>query len=247
MRIVICIPTYNEAENIGGLIDTIMSLSINPTVVIVDDNSEDGTRNEVQGRIKKFGIEKVKLLTRTKKDGRGGAVWYGFRKMLALNFDIFVEMDADFSHDPHELINGIKMIDRTSSLIIGARYPHGKILGWPIKRRVLSRLANILARILISNSIFDFTNGYRLYTAETVKIIEAVGLRNKGFICLSETIAICIVNNCKIESFPITFRDRSKGDTSATFLEVMRSLVAIFDIAIGLRNGRYIFHKRYDR
>ncbi|MCE2517887.1 MAG: glycosyltransferase [Alphaproteobacteria bacterium] len=246
-KIVICIPTFNEAENIGRLIDELLSFDFAPSVVVVDDNSKDNTQDEVRNKIKAYGGDRLRLLTRTKKDGRGGAVWHGFKEMQKLDFDIFVEMDADFSHDPKDLMKGIELISDTSALVVGARYPHGKIIGWPFKRRLLSRFANLLARILITPSIHDYTNGYRIYTAETVSLINAVGFKYKGFILLSETIAICLVNNRRIEAFPITFRDRSKGNSSATLSEVIRSLLAIFDIAIGLRNGRYVMTETNDR
>ena len=217
-----------------------MSLELGLSIVVVDDNSKDNTQQEVRNKINAYGNDKVYLFTRTKKDGRGGAVWHGFKEMQKLNYDVFVEMDADFSHDPQDLIKGIQLIGAQSGLIIGARYPDGKIIGWPFKRRLLSRFANLLARVLISFSIHDFTNGYRIYTAETVRLIDEIGLKYKGFISLSEIIAICLVNKRKIEAFPITFRDRSKGQSSATLAEVIKSLIAIFDIAVGLRNGRYL-------
>lgn len=238
-RFLICIPTYNEEKNIGLLIDDLMQLPINCVVAIVDDNSEDKTQYMVEKAINKYSVSSVRLCVRSSDRGRGSAVWHGFTTFFDEGFDYFVEMDADFSHSPNDLLKGLRLARPSVGMLIGSRYNKGKIEGWPVKRRLLSLFANLLARVLIDSKIKDYTNGYRIYSSKTVHLIKTVGLKNGGFIALSETIAICLANKVEILEFPIRFKDRSKGSSSANFQEVFKSLINIFKIAFHYHKGRF--------
>lgn len=238
-KLLICVPTYNEYENIGVLIDSLFETGLDVTVVVVDDGSTDGTQHIVSDYIKKLGDSKVILLTRTKKDGRGGAVWHGFKTLLSDRYQLYIEMDADLSHDPQDLLCGLPLFDNQTDLLIGARYPNGKIIGWPLRRRILSKLANCLAKFLLGGNIYDYTNGYRIYSPRAIRVILSAKPRFSGFISLSETVAICIANTLTVKAFPITFRDRSNGKSNATFAEVMASFVGIFKISFLSRTGYY--------
>ena len=238
-KFLICIPTYNEEKNIGPLIDDLMQLPINCVVAIVDDNSQDKTKYVVEDAINKYSASRVRLCVRSTDRGRGSAVWHGFATFFDEGFDYFVEMDADFSHSPIDLLGGVQLVCPSVGLLIGSRYNKGKIEGWPVKRRILSLSANLLARVLIDFKIKDYTNGYRIYSSKTVELIKGVGLENEGFIALSETIAICLANGVKVLEFPIRFKDRSKGSSSANFQEVFRSFINIFKIAFHYHKGRF--------
>ena len=238
-RFIVCIPTFNEVDNISDLIDQLLDINLDLTVAIIDDNSRDGTANAVREKIRQHGSESVWLIERETKDGRGGAVLRGFREGLTQDFDFFVEMDGDFSHDPADLQGASWLIDSSVELLIGARYPDGQIHGWPLKRRILSYFANRLASLLIPADISDYTNGFRIYSRTAVEKILSVGVVNKGFIALSEIIAICVANDLSISSFPIIFRDRTKGSSNASIAEVIKSFVAVFKIALMLRKGKF--------
>ena len=238
-RFIVCIPTFNEVDNIADLIDQLLAIEIDLTVAIIDDNSRDGTANAVRQKIEQHGDERVWLIERQAKDGRGGAVLRGLQEGLRHDFDYFVEMDGDFSHDPADLQVASGIVDPKIDLLIGARYPDGQIYGWPVKRRVLSYFANRLARLLIPTGVHDYTNGFRIYTRKAAETILAVGVVNKGFIALSEIIAICVANGLAIHSFPIVFRDRTKGSSSASLAEVVTSFIAVFKIALMLRRGKF--------
>ena len=162
MKTLVVLPSYNEKENINRLISAILSVSESFYVVVVDDNSPDGTFDAVEEARKLMPSvtqDRLHLVKRLAKDGRGGAVWDGMRWGLAseLNFDSFVEMDCDFSHDPSEIKSGLLLIAQGYDLVLGSRYPDGKILNWPLKRRIFSRVANFLCRILISLKFHDYT------------------------------------------------------------------------------------------
>lgn len=241
MRFLVSIPTFNEETNIGDLIDELMELPIDCVVTVVDDNSHDKTQEIVMQKIEKFSDQKVKLHIRKDEKGRGSAVWYGFEKNLSEKFDYYIEMDADFSHAPSDLLTGVALIYPQKGVFIGSRYNGGTINGWPIKRRLLSFLANVMARFLLDHTIKDYTNGFRIYSYETVKIILSVGLKNGGFIALSEIIAICLANKVGVEEFPINFRDRTNGSSNATIKEVLKSFFGLLGIAFSLRRGHLKF------
>ena len=204
-----------------------MQLPINCVVAIVDDNSEDKTQYMVEKAINKYSVSSVRLCVRSSDRGRGSAVWHGFTTFFDEGFDYFVEMDADFSHSPNDLLKGLRLARPSVGMLIGSRYNKGKIEGWPVKRRLLSLFANLLARVLIDSKIKDYTNGYRIYSSKTVHLIKTVGLKNGGFIALSETIAICLANKVEILEFPIALRTAPKVAVVLTFKRCL-SLSLIF-------------------
>src|SRR5882762_4189120 len=142
MRTLVVLPSYNESLNILALIEALLSLGPETTVCLVDDSSPDGTGELVEQAIRdKAGWKaRVQLITRAKKDGRGGAVRAGFAwgRGSSLGFDAYVEMDCDFSHEPGAVPIGLQLLAAGNEVVIGARYPDGIIIGWPASRRVFS-------------------------------------------------------------------------------------------------------------
>ena len=245
MKTLVVLPSYNEKENINRLILAILSLSESFYVVVVDDNSPDGTFDAVEESKKLMSSadqNKLHIIKRLAKDGRGGAVWEGMRWGLAseLNFDSFVEMDCDFSHDPSEISNGLLLISEGYDLVLGSRYPNGKIINWPLKRRILSRVANIVCRILISRKFHDYTNGYRFYNRKAAAHLSQSSLLFKGYINLSETLAKLLKNQFSIGVIPIVFENRKRGKSKTDYKETLGSFFAIFQIA-----ARYWFDSRF--
>jgi dolichol-phosphate mannosyltransferase len=236
MQALIVIPTYNESENI-------CNLNSNFSVLVVDDNSPDNTfgilNSFIEDNTQKF-ENRLSVVKRNEKNGRGGAVWHGFLIGLKDNFDVFIEMDADFSHDPKYLQDGIELIKHGADVVIGARYPNGKIIDWPFKRRLFSWLANFLCRSLISFKIYDYTNGYRFYNRGFVANYASRDFLFYGYINLSETISLAIKNKLAIKSFPITFINRKIGASNTNFSELVSSFFAIF-----ILSWKFWFDKKF--
>lgn len=241
MKNLVILPSYNEAENITNLIGEIIESSKDLDVLVVDDNSPDGTAKVIESYRATLPAEKAErviLKVREKKDGRGGAVRDGLEWGLTQKrYANFVEMDCDFSHHPKYLPQGFAMLAQ-SDVVLGSRYPNGQIVGWPLKRKLLSFFANQLARTLISRRVKDYTNGFRFYSAKGAAYLCGFQQKNKGFIYLSETLAHLLRGGYKIESFPIVFVNRERGVSNTTFMEVYQSFSAIFSIGWDYRFGK---------
>ena len=198
-NIAIIIPTYNELENIEKLILEIKKKVPESKIFIIDDSKTQ----EIGELIKSKNI-KVSYFHRENESGRGSAVIYGLNKAIKENkYQIFIEMDADFSHDPNELLRNIDFfINKKLDLLIASRYlPGSKIINWNLSRRVLSKMSNFLARNLLKIPLNDFTNGFRIYSSRSVeKIISSCGNIGDGFILLSEIIVVIKNNYMKIDS-----------------------------------------------
>lgn len=241
MGSLVVLPSYNERENIAALIREILAVRGDASVMVVDDNSPDGTAFVVQ-QLRERDLSpaeaaRVHLIVRGGKEGRGGAVRAGIEWGLARpEFDAFAEMDCDFSHPPSDLPRGLALLDG-AAVAMGCRYPDGTIVGWPWSRRVLSFLANLLARVLIRWNIHDYTNGFRFYTREAARVMCAAPQRHRGYIYLSETITVFLRNQLTIVCFPIRFVNRKRGATNTSPGEVVRALAGIVDIAIRYRLG----------
>jgi len=235
MKTLIVIPSYNESENVQAMVETILALDPHYFVCIVDDSSPDRTSDIVRSEIgqQPHWQNRVNLIQRQKKDGRGGAVRDGFLWGLRAGhgFDAFVEMDCDFSHDPQAIVKGLRLIGGGCDVAIGARYPDGVIVGWPASRRIFSYFANSLARLLIDWSVPDYTNGFRFYTPKAVGLLSASQQRYKGYIYLSESLSQLMRAGLQVRHFPIYFVNRQRGVSNTNLREISASLRAIFVIA----------------
>ncbi len=245
MKALIVLPSYNEKDNIIDLIKAILAISKLFYVVVVDDNSPDGTIEVIEKAkttMPDFDRDRLHLIKRFEKDGRGGAVWDGIRWGLAStsDFEFFVEMDCDFSHNPNEIQTGLNLVAQGFDLVLGSRYPDGKIINWPLKRRIFSRFANLLCRILISWKFHDYTNGYRFYNKKSATHLSKSRTMFKGYINLSETIAKLLKHNFSIAAFPIIFENRKLGKSNTDLKEMLGSFFAIFQIA-----ARYWFDRKF--
>ena len=147
MKTTVVIPTYNEKENIGNLIETIIGLQVpDLSILVVDDSSPDGTGKIVSDYSQKY--PQVSLFTRAKKEGLGRAYLAGFQEAINRNAEAIIQMDADFSHDPHDILRFVNKIQK-ADLVIGSRYMQGgKVSDWATNRRLLSQWANIYARLV---------------------------------------------------------------------------------------------------
>lgn len=228
-KIAIIIPTFNELDNVENLIKTILKNIPNSDIFLIDDSKNEDIGNLITS--KKL---EVNYFHRKNERGRGSAVLFGLKKALEEEkFDIFIEMDADFSHDPDELERHIEIFkSQNLDLLIASRYlKESKIINWSLKRKVLSRLSNFLARFLLGINLKDFTNGFRFYSERAAKkITTTCGNIGDGFIILSEIIVVLKNNNFKINETNTIFVNRVRGESSVNIKLVFASLYGIFKL-----------------
>ena len=227
----IIIPTYNEENNIVRLLKAINKSLTNVKITIVDDSKI----NKIESILKKKRINKnIKYIHRKNSKGRGSAVLYGFKKRLKKNTkQIFIEMDADFSHNPSELKRNIRLFkNKQSDLLIASRYlPKSKIYHWSLFRRIFSKLSNVLAKFILKINVTDYTNGFRIYSKEATKlIVKKCGKIGDGFIVLSEILLILDVNKFKINEISSIFVNRVRGESSVNLKLIVQSFLGLLKL-----------------
>jgi dolichol-phosphate mannosyltransferase len=231
LPVVIVVPVYNEAENLKILIPKIFKNVKHTQVIIVDDNSTDDTTKIVKELNKKY--KTIIHLKRKAKMGRGTAVLHGFRYALkTTQSQIFVEMDADLSHDPDELP---KLLELTNSntVVIASRYlKKSKIVNSPYHRRFLSKLANSLNSLLFGLPIHDNTNGFRLYPRNGVMLLCKHKYKSTGFVTISESTYYLFKKGFILKERPTTFVNRRLGGSKADLHEVFISFRDLLKIRL---------------
>ena len=228
-KILVVIPTYNESENIEKLIQELKSLEHH--IMIVDDNSPDGTSEIVENLKEKN--NNLYLIKRESKLGLGSAYRDGFKAAMNMGYEFFVEMDADFSHQTIDLVEMIKNIDK-ADVIIGSRYIEGGgIKGWNYKRRLLSKLANLFTQILFGYHIKDSTSGFRIYNRESLEKINFQKTKSDGYSFQIEMTYRANKKNLKILEIPITFYERRKGESKMTGQIINEAIISLFKLRFG--------------
>jgi dolichol-phosphate mannosyltransferase len=210
MKVMVVIPTYNERSNIVSLLDRIISLPPDIEILVVDDNSPDGTWLAVRNYSKQN--PRVHLLRRTSLRGRGLAGIAGFEYALAnKDVDYIIEMDGDLSHDPKYIPEFLKKI-KSCDLVLGSRFllKAGET-GRGLIRRLISRLAGIYIRGLLGFKVTDPTSGYRCYRREVLEAIDLGSLKAKDPFIVTEVLYRCYKKNFRIRELPVVFHDRKTG------------------------------------
>ncbi len=221
----VVIPTYNEAENLPRLLEALRGLSQGLRILVVDDASPDGTGRVAEGLRDPLGIE---VLHRPGKSGRGSAVLAGFRRALSLPGVLYLlEMDADFSHDPRELPGMLEALGEADMAVRSRYAPGSRIVDWTLGRRVLSRLANALARALLGLPLSDCTNGYRAYRRQALEALDFDRIESSGYIVLSEVACRLHRKGLRFAELPTLFVNRSRGRSNLTLGELARALGGI--------------------
>jgi len=227
-KIAIIIPTYNEIKNIERLVKGVRKFLPKSYIYIIDDSHD----SEIGQLLIKKKL-KVEYLYRKKK-GRGSAVLDGMKLAFRdKKFDLFIEMDADYSHNPNELLTKIKFFKKKKlDMLIASRYlEESKIINWSLSRKILSKLSNNLAKFLLRININDFTNGYRFYSRRSIKkIISNCGKIGDGFIILSEIIVTLNKHNYKISEHPTIFLNRQRGKSSVNLKLILQSLFGLIKL-----------------
>ncbi len=210
----VIIPTFNEVENILIIIDKVLNLPIKFDILVVDDNSPDGTARVVSHHIKK-NSKRINLEIKNEKKGLGKAYIHGFMWGLSRDYENFFEMDADLSHDPKDLIEMCKCLENSEcEVVIGSRYINGiNVVNWPLNRIILSYCASIYARIVTGIPVKDSTSGFVGFKREALESIDLKSILFNGYAFQIELKFKAFKNNYKIKEIPIIFKDRIYGDS----------------------------------
>lgn len=234
-KIFIVIPTYNEKENIKNLIGKIFQQGIlNLNIIVVDDNSPDGTGNILDTLVAKTS---VRVIHRSNKLGIGSAYINGFNLALQNGADLIFEMDADLSHDPAALCHFLTAIENGAEVIVGSRrIPGGKIIGWGLSRILMSRGATQFSRLILGLKTFDVTSGFRCYKREVLEKIKIDTIKSNGYAFQEEILWRCEKYGFKIKEVPIVFVDRSRGKTKLSFMEVINFFITVLRLKFKKQN-----------
>ncbi len=218
----LCIPTYNEAENIVDILTRVLALAIDDLeVLVIDDASPDGTANLAAG----IGSERIHILHRSKKEGLGPAYLAGFAWGLDRGFDYLIEMDADGSHQPEELPR-LLAASRDADLVLGTRWiPGGRVVNWPLYRRAISRLGTFYAEISLKLPYKDLTGGYRVLSRKLLESIDLADIQTLGYGFQIEIAMRAHDSGLVITEVPISFIERTKGASKMNRAIVLEALV----------------------
>ena len=211
MKKIVITPTYNESKNILVLIKKIKKIDSDLHILVIDDNSPDNTSELV----KQFanGRNDIFIINRKEKLGLGTAYITGFKWAIKNNYNFVIQMDADLSHDPKELAVMLEKI-KNYDLIIGSRYINGvNVINWPMSRLLLSYFANIYSRLITGVPVFDLTGGFKCYKIETLKKMPFKSIKSEGYSFQIETTFYAWLNKFLIKEIPITFTDRTVGQS----------------------------------
>jgi len=208
----VVLPTYNEADNIGGILERVLGHGIFD-VLVVDDNSQDGTREIVRGLMDRH--SNVQMLERPGKMGLGTAYTTGFKWGLEHGYDCMMEMDSDFSHNPDDMPRFVEAVNGGAHLVIGSRYIGGTIsvIGWEFRRLLLSRFGNIYASHILGIPLTDLTSGFRAYTSRALRGIDLESIHSEGYSFQIEMAYYVWCQGLRVEEIPIVFTERAQGSS----------------------------------
>ena len=229
----IIIPTYNEAENIESVINKILSLQNNNYVLVVDDNSPDGTSTIVK-KLKKNNADKLFLITREKKDGLGSAYKVGFKWALEQDFSYIFEMDADLSHDPNEIENlKILLINNECDVAIGSRYLEGvSVVNWPLSRIFLSYFANIYVRLITCLPVKDSTSGFIGYSNKALSSLDINKIKFNGYAFQIEMKFKLWKKKFRLKEHQIIFVNREFGDSKMNKNIIFEAIIGVVKLKL---------------
>lgn len=211
-RVLVIVPTYNEALNIRDAVEGILSHVPSAHVLVADDNSPDGTGALADAMSARD--ERVHVLHRPGKEGLGAAYLDGFRWALARDYDVVVEMDADGSHRPEDLPALLDVLTSEASigLVLGSRWiPGGQVLNWPRRRLMLSRGGNLYTKAMLGLPIADATGGFRAFRAETLRGLDLSSVQSQGYCFQVDLARRAVAAGVGVREVPITFVERQQG------------------------------------
>lgn len=244
---IVIIPTFNEADNIIILIEKIASLPVKFDMMVVDDNSPDGTADLVENLIKSksheemFARVRIHVFKRENKKGLGTAYLYGFRKALELGYEYMFEMDADLSHNPEDLkLLYYTCADEGYDMAIGSRYVSGvNVINWPIGRVLLSYFASVYVRLVTGMPIQDPTAGFVCYKRKVLETIDLSRVRFIGYAFQIEMKFTTWKYGFSIKEIPIIFTDRKRGESKMSIHILREAAWGVFSMKINSFFRRY--------
>ncbi len=228
MKGLIIIPTYNETDNIKAITKAILELPYNFNVLVVDDNSPDGTGAVVDELSRTD--NRIHILHNSGKGGIGPAYIKGFKWGLEMGYELLFEMDADFSHRPYYLHDFMKEI-KNADLVLGSRYISGvNVVDWPLSRLLISYFANVYARIVTGIPVRDATGGFKCFRREVLEAIDLSKIHSSGYTFQIEMTMRAHEKGFRIKEIPIIFYDRTKGDSKMSFFIAREAVYMVWKL-----------------
>ena len=226
MKSLVIVPTYNEAENIRPLLEAIFAKAPGVNVLVVDDGSPYGTGKIVAELSAKD--PRIQLLSRTKKDGLGKAYIAGFQWGLAKGYEAFVEMDADFSHRPEDLVKILESIQH-NDFVVGSRYvAGGATKNWSVLRKIISRGGSLYSRLILGFPLNDWTGGFNAWTRKALETIHLESVKSNGYSFQIELKYKALRGGCKGAETPILFEDRRVGTSKMSSRILIEALYRVW-------------------
>lgn len=229
-KTLIIIPTYNEMDNIKTLLHDLLELYPNANILIVDDNSPDGTAKYVEQKGSQD--KRIHLLKREKKMGLGTAYVAGFKYMLENGYDNAVQMDADYSHDPKDIARFMNRL-KEADLVIGSRYITGvNVVNWPMSRLLLSYFANMYSKIITGLPVKDGTGGFKVFKRKVLEAIDLDKIKSNGYSFQIEMNFKAWKKGFKIVEEPIVFTDRVQGKSKMNKKIVLEAVFMVWKLRL---------------
>ena len=236
-RATVCLPTYDERENLEPMVRALGEvLGPDDRVLVIDDNSPDGT-GEIADRLASK-LAWVDVLHRPRKEGLGPAYLAGFRRALDDGAELVLELDCDFSHDPKDVPRLIEAAE-SADLVLGSRYaPGGGTANWGLLRRAISRWGSLYAQILLSLPVRDLTGGFKCYRREVLEAIDLEAIDSRGYAFQIETTYRAIRAGFRVVEIPIRFTDREVGGSKMSHSIVLEAVWKVPALRLGALRGR---------
>jgi dolichol-phosphate mannosyltransferase len=235
MKTRVLVPTYQELHTLASIVHRIFEHNPDVHVLVIDDNSPDGTGKLADQLKAKYA--NLEVLHRKSKNGLGAAYIDGFNNSIN-DFDVLVEMDADGSHDPQDLVTILKEIPNYDC-VLGSRWvPGGKVVNWPKSREILSRGGNSYARLMLGIDIGDATGGFRAYKTSTLKQLDLSDIDSQGYCFQVDMVRRLLKKGFKIKEVPITFTERTIGTS-----KMSRNIVLEAFLKIGIWGLQRLFNR----
>ena len=232
--VTVVLPTYQEAKNIPVITDALLSLPLtNLRVIVVDDNSPDGTGQIADDLAERYGQDRMSVVHRAGKEGLGRAYIDGMTRAIAAGAEFVVQMDSDLSHGPDYLPGMLgTLLSTGADVVIGSRYVVGASVGaeWPWYRKALSGFANAYVRFLLGLGIRDVTAGYKLWRASALGAVDLGSVRSNGYSFQVEMNYRAVKGNLKIVELPIHFADRTEGESKMSLKVQLESALMPFKL-----------------
>lgn len=243
-KVCIVIPTYNEKGNIENIIAEDLKINPNIHILIVDDNSPDGTGEIVDNLIKsKLYNDKLHIIHRKGKLGLGTAYIEGFKWGLQNGFDIFISQDADFSHNPIYIKDMLNLIEKGNDLVIGSRYVKGgSVVNWGLIRRFISKGGSLYSRIFLFTNIKDLTGGYNCYTRKSLEKINLDTIISNGYCFQIEMKFRNVLAKLNIKETPIIFEDRRVGKSKMSKKIFIEAMINVFFMSFKRNKIKKLMH-----